>query len=321
MTLFLFGAVTDADRPCAAPLPGFKTVKPMVFAGLFPVDAADYQDLKDALGKLVLNDASVTYEPETSSALGFGFRCGFLGLLHMEIVQERLEREYDLDIIATAPSVEYRLVLTNGEELVIDSPADLPDEERIQTVGEPWMRIQIFTPEPPDGAGGEPGLLRVGGSGAASAIPRSEIHNATVLALRGPTQGLLEEYRAFWERNLESLGDYVKTLQPPPRRGDPAPVRRRSATGCRAAERFFCRSRATSAQSLAVDCGQAGPLHPPHPFPARRCGRPEERDFHALFRPTQDTLRPRHPAYAFTQQLGPRPSTCAAGPRSQDGES
>jgi GTP-binding protein LepA len=119
----------------------------MVFAGVYPVEGEDYADLKEALDKLQLNDASLTFAPETSQALNFGFRCGFLGLFHMEIVQERLEREYDLDIIATAPSVEYRLVLTNGEELVIDSPADLPDEETIQTIGEPWMRIQIFTPE------------------------------------------------------------------------------------------------------------------------------------------------------------------------------
>jgi GTP-binding protein LepA len=139
--------LTLAERPAAEPWPGYQKVKPMVFAGVYPVEGEDYADLKEALEKLQLNDASLTYAPETSQALNFGFRCGFLGLFHMEIVQERLEREYDLDIIATAPSVEYRLVLTSGEELVIDSPADLPDEEKIQTIGEPWMRIQIFTPE------------------------------------------------------------------------------------------------------------------------------------------------------------------------------
>ncbi len=139
--------LTLAQRQATEPWPGYQKVKPMVFAGIYPVEGEDYASLKEALEKLQLNDASLVFQPETSQALNFGFRCGFLGLFHMEIVQERLEREYDLDIIATAPSVEYRLVLTNGEELVIDSPADLPEEERIQTVGEPWMRIQIFTPE------------------------------------------------------------------------------------------------------------------------------------------------------------------------------
>ncbi len=118
--------VTDADRPCAEPLPGFKAVQPMVYAGLFPVDAADYQDLKDALGKLVLNDASVTYEPETSSALGFGFRTGFLGLLHMEIIQERLEREFNLNLITTAPSVRYRVKQQDGTIVELDNPAKVP---------------------------------------------------------------------------------------------------------------------------------------------------------------------------------------------------
>ena len=121
--------MTDADSPCAAPLPGFKSVKPMVFAGLFPVDAADYQDLKDALGKLVLNDASVTYEPETSAALGFGFRTGFLGLLHMEIIQERLEREFNLNLITTAPSVRYRIHGPRRRGCIeVDNPAKVPDQ-------------------------------------------------------------------------------------------------------------------------------------------------------------------------------------------------
>jgi GTP-binding protein LepA len=119
----------------------------MVYGGLYPVVGEDYANLKEALEKLQLNDASLTFEPETSTALNFGFRCGFLGLFHMDIVQERLEREYDLDIIATAPSVEYEVVLTNGETRLVDSPADLPDESTIEAVREPWMRIQIFTPE------------------------------------------------------------------------------------------------------------------------------------------------------------------------------
>ncbi len=139
--------LTLTANPASEPLPGYLKVKPMVFAGIYPVEGEDYQNLKEALEKLQLNDASLVYEPETSQALNFGFRCGFLGLFHMEIVQERLEREYDLDILATAPSVEYEVLLTSGEKLLIDSPADLPDETRIESVGEPWMRIQIFTPE------------------------------------------------------------------------------------------------------------------------------------------------------------------------------
>ena len=138
---------TLAAAEVTEPLHGYQKVKPMVFAGIYPVEGEDYQNLKEALEKLQLNDASLVFEPETSTALNFGFRCGFLGLFHMEIVQERLEREYDLDIIATAPSVEYQVLLTNGEQKLIDSPADLPDPTTIATVGEPWMRIQIFTPE------------------------------------------------------------------------------------------------------------------------------------------------------------------------------
>jgi GTP-binding protein LepA len=138
--------VTDADRPCDAPLPGFKTVKPMVFAGLFPVDAADYQDLKDALGKLVLNDASVTYEPETSLALGFGFRTGFLGLLHMEIIQERLEREFNLNLITTAPSVRYRLHHL-GEIIEVDNPAKIPDQGKVDLIEEPIINATVHLPQ------------------------------------------------------------------------------------------------------------------------------------------------------------------------------
>jgi GTP-binding protein LepA len=139
--------ITDADRPCAAPLPGFKTVKPMVFAGLFPVDAADYQDLKDALGKLVLNDASVTYEPETSSALGFGFRTGFLGLLHMEIIQERLEREFNLNLITTAPSVRYRIKQQTGEIVELDNPAKVPDQGKYDAIEEPMITATVHLPQ------------------------------------------------------------------------------------------------------------------------------------------------------------------------------
>ncbi|GIK41955.1 MAG: elongation factor 4 [Chloroflexota bacterium] len=127
-------------------LPGYKPVKPMVFAGFYPTEAEDYNLLKDALEKLQLNDASLVYQPESSQALGFGFRVGFLGLFHMEIIQERLEREYDLDLLATSPSVEYEIVKTNGEKMVIDNPADVPDPTTIETIAEPWMHISVFTP-------------------------------------------------------------------------------------------------------------------------------------------------------------------------------
>jgi GTP-binding protein LepA len=140
--------MTDADRPCPAPLPGFKAVKPMVFAGLYPVDAADYQDLKDALGKLVLNDAAVTYEPESSSALGFGFRCGFLGLLHMEIIQERLEREFDLNLITTAPSVQYKVYSVGVEQpVIVDNPAKVPDGGKFDKIEEPVIAATVHLPQ------------------------------------------------------------------------------------------------------------------------------------------------------------------------------
>jgi GTP-binding protein LepA len=138
--------VTLAEALVVSPLPGYQPVKPMVFAGLYPTEGEDYSLLKDALEKLQLNDASLIYEPETSQALGFGFRAGFLGLFHMEIIQERLEREYDLDLLATAPSVAYQVKTRGGETIIIDSPAQLPDESAIESVAEPWMRISVFTP-------------------------------------------------------------------------------------------------------------------------------------------------------------------------------
>ena len=138
---------TGVARPADKPLPGYRQVKPMVYAGFYPVEGEDYAELKDALEKLQLNDASLVFEPETSQALNFGFRCGFLGLFHMDIIQERLEREYDLDLIATAPSVEYEVLLRDGSTILIDSPADLPEADLIEEVREPWMRIQVFTPE------------------------------------------------------------------------------------------------------------------------------------------------------------------------------
>jgi GTP-binding protein LepA len=139
--------ITEERRPAAAPLPGFKPLQPVVFCGLFPTDAADYERLRDNLAKLRLNDASFEYEPETSAALGFGFRCGFLGLLHLEIIQERLEREFDLDLITTAPSVVYRVYLTDGDHVTLHNPVDTPDPVRIDHIEEPWIKATILVPD------------------------------------------------------------------------------------------------------------------------------------------------------------------------------
>jgi len=138
--------ITYADNPASQPLPGYKQAKPMVFAGFFPVDNEEYGNLRDALEKLQLNDAALVFEPESSQALNLGFRCGFLGMFHMEIIQERLEREYNLDIIATAPSVKYRALLRDGQMIEIDSPADLPDRSLLEEIQEPWMNLQVFLP-------------------------------------------------------------------------------------------------------------------------------------------------------------------------------
>ena len=138
--------ITDANAPADEPLPGYKQAIPMVFCGIYPADGADYENLRDALDKLVLNDASLSYEPETSMALGFGFRCGFLGLLHMEIIQERLEREFDLDLVTTAPSVIYKVVKTNGDEVMIDNPTNLPPVTEIAYMEEPMVRATIMSP-------------------------------------------------------------------------------------------------------------------------------------------------------------------------------
>ncbi|MGE5477006.1 MAG: translation elongation factor 4, partial [Bacteroidales bacterium] len=139
--------ITDDKKPAPVALAGFKPSVPVVWCGLFPVDAADYEDLRDSLAKLRLNDASFQYEPETSLALGFGFRCGFLGLLHLEIIQERLEREFNLDLITTAPSVVYKIHMTNGEEMVLHNPADMPDLARIDHIEEPWIKATIMVPD------------------------------------------------------------------------------------------------------------------------------------------------------------------------------
>jgi len=144
--------ITLAAAPASEPLPGYTEAKPRVFCGLFPTDADQYPDLRDALDKLSLSDAALKYEPETSSAMGFGFRCGFLGLLHMEIVQERLEREYDLDLIVTAPSVVYRVNMLDGTMLMVDNPAILPDPQKRESIEEPYVKLEIYTPNTYNGA-------------------------------------------------------------------------------------------------------------------------------------------------------------------------
>ncbi len=138
--------ITGADRPAESALPGYKEVQPMVFCGIYPADGSEYEDLKEALEKLRLNDASLVFEPETSAALGFGFRCGFLGMLHMEIIQERLEREFDFDLVTTAPSVIYKIKRTDGSEMVLDNPADMPRPEEVQSMEEPIVKADIMTP-------------------------------------------------------------------------------------------------------------------------------------------------------------------------------
>ena len=139
--------ITDLENPAAEPLPGYRPVQPMVYSGIYPADGAKYQDLREALEKLKLNDASMSYELESSIALGFGFRCGFLGLLHMEIIQERLEREYNLDLITTAPNVVYRITKTNGEVLMVDNPLDYPDPMEIELAEEPYVKISLIAPQ------------------------------------------------------------------------------------------------------------------------------------------------------------------------------
>ena len=146
LTRFVGDTLTTIENPAKEPLAGYKEALPMVFSGLYPVDNEDYADLKEALEKLKLNDSSITFEPETSNALGFGFRCGFLGMLHMEIIQERLEREYDLSLITTAPSVVYKVHKTNGEVLDIDNPSNLPDAQYRDFIEEPYVKVQILAP-------------------------------------------------------------------------------------------------------------------------------------------------------------------------------
>jgi GTP-binding protein LepA len=138
--------VTGADNPCAEPLPGFREIKPVVFSSIYPVDSGDYEELRTGMEKLKLNDASLIYEKDSSAALGFGFRCGFLGLLHLEVIQERLEREYNQSVIFTAPSVRYKVKLRSGEEIFVDNPSEYPDEGRVESAEEPYIRAAVITP-------------------------------------------------------------------------------------------------------------------------------------------------------------------------------
>ena len=146
ITRFVGDTITHVEKSAKEPLEGYKEAKPMVFSGLYPVNNEDYHELKEALEKLKLSDSSITYEPETSNALGFGFRCGFLGMLHMEIAQERLEREYDLSLITTAPSVIYKVHKTDGEIVEIDNPAELPGPQYREFIEEPYVKVNLFTP-------------------------------------------------------------------------------------------------------------------------------------------------------------------------------
>jgi GTP-binding protein LepA len=200
--------ITDDGKPAAEPLPGYRPAKPMVFAGLYPQQGNEYPLLRDALDKLQLSDASLVYQPESSAALGFGFRCGFLGLLHMEIVQERLEREYALALLATAPSVEYQVTKTNGEEIVIDNPAELPPPQEIEQIREPWMDISIVCPDRYIGVVME---LVTGNRGE---FKRMEYLQHGVLQDDGTTKGegrVLLEYRIPLSEILVDFYDQLKS--------------------------------------------------------------------------------------------------------------
>jgi GTP-binding protein LepA len=209
--------ITDEKRPTAEALPGFKPAQPVVFCGLFPVDAAQFEDLRESLGKLRLNDASFEYEMETSAALGFGFRCGFLGLLHLEIIRERIEREFNIDLITTAPSVVYHMHMTDGEMVELHNPADMPDPMKIETIEEPWIRATILVPDEYLGAvlklcedrrGVQQDLTYVGGRAmAVYRLPLNEVVFDFYDRLKSVTKG----YASF-DYNIEDYqpGNLVK---------------------------------------------------------------------------------------------------------------
>jgi GTP-binding protein LepA len=200
--------ITSEGHPASEPLPGYRPAKPMVFAGLYPQQGNEYPLLRDALDKLQLTDAALVYQPESSSALGFGYRCGFLGLFHMEIVQERLEREYNLDLLATAPSVEYQVTKTNGDEIVVDSPAELPVPQEIDQIREPWMDISVVAPDRYIGAIME---LVTGNRGE---FKRMEYLQHGVLQDDGSTKGegrVLLEYKIPLSEILVDFYDELKS--------------------------------------------------------------------------------------------------------------
>jgi GTP-binding protein LepA len=211
--------VTMLAQPANEPLPGYRDPKPMVFCGLYPIDGDDFENLRESLEKLKLNDASITYEPESSGALGFGFRCGFLGLLHMEIVKERLEREFNLALIATAPSVEYRVLKTDGEVMVVDNPADLPASQNIASIEEPFFKVTIITPKEFTGTLMELCQSRRGEMGKLEYLSpeRVELHYAIPLAevvidffdqMKSRTQGYASldyELEGYRESNLAKV--------------------------------------------------------------------------------------------------------------------
>jgi len=218
--------ITDAKKPAADPLPGFKTVQPVVFCGLFPVDANDFEKLRDSLYKLRLNDASFSFETESSAALGFGFRCGFLGLLHLEIIQERLTREYDLDLITTAPSVVYRMHLTHSKTeaakvIELHNPADMPDPNRIESIEEPWILATIYTPDEylggilklcQDRRGVQKELTYVGTGSHARALLKYELPlNEVVFDFYDRLKSISKGYASFdYEQVGAREGDLVK---------------------------------------------------------------------------------------------------------------
>jgi GTP-binding protein LepA len=200
--------ITDDAHPAAEPLPGYRPAKPMVFAGIYPQQANEYTLLRDALDKLQLNDASLVFQPESSVALGFGFRCGFLGLLHMEIVQERIEREYNIALLATAPSVEYQVTRTDAEQIVIDNPAELPPPQEIDEIREPWMDISVITPDRYIGAIME---LVTGNRGE---FKRMEYLQHGIIQDDGSTKGegrVLLEYRIPLSEILVDFYDQLKS--------------------------------------------------------------------------------------------------------------
>jgi GTP-binding protein LepA len=218
--------ITDAKRPAAAPLPGFKEVQPVVFCGLFPTDAADFEKLRESLYKLRLNDASFSFEMESSAALGFGFRCGFLGLLHLEIIQERLTREYDLDLITTAPSVVYKMHLTkskteDAKSIELHNPADMPDPNRIASIEEPWIEATIYSPDEYLGAvlklcqdrrGIQKDLTYVGHGSSTRALVKYELPlNEVVFDFYDRLKSLSKGYASFDYHQIgHRQGDLVK---------------------------------------------------------------------------------------------------------------